>query len=293
VPRLSIIIPHLGNDQSLENTILSVLENRPASCEIIVVHGGSYRDPYELGDELMLLEELGSTPVKLLNSALVAACAPVVCVLTPGVQLRNECWAESAVTAVAGGLPLAAIGVAVNQQTTHYGISTLIAKDSAALQNGQLDQLKKTNPLAPSLICGFYDRKTLLAVDGWATQLRFDNADVELALLFGRLGAACAVVDDIVDCQSVRPSDNQRIKQLAELSVAYGLSSKGATSAMTDLLRGCLTGNISGSVAWASGIIGAVGPKQFQSRFESAEQRFGQLELQRQNSSNQWRRAAA
>ena len=51
VPRLSIIIPH-RNDQLLEETILSVLENRPRDCEIIVAHDGSYCDPYQLVDEV-------------------------------------------------------------------------------------------------------------------------------------------------------------------------------------------------------------------------------------------------
>ena len=71
MPRLSIIIPHRNNDQRLEETILSVLENRPRDCEVIVVHDGSYRDPYDLGDEVVYVqEEPNSSAVELLNAGL-------------------------------------------------------------------------------------------------------------------------------------------------------------------------------------------------------------------------------
>ena len=52
MPRLSIIIPVLGNLELLEDTLVSVLENRPDSCEIIVVLDEVYEDPYELKDEI-------------------------------------------------------------------------------------------------------------------------------------------------------------------------------------------------------------------------------------------------
>jgi hypothetical protein len=51
-PRLSILLP-LGQDrESFENTLISVLENRPSACEILVAHDGSYNDPFDLGDEV-------------------------------------------------------------------------------------------------------------------------------------------------------------------------------------------------------------------------------------------------
>ena len=52
MPRLSIIIPALGNSARLESTLVSVLENRPLDCDIIVVHTGEYNDPYDLAGEI-------------------------------------------------------------------------------------------------------------------------------------------------------------------------------------------------------------------------------------------------
>ena len=54
--RLSIIIPVLGNPTRLDDTLVSVLENRPANCEIIVVHTRPYDDPYELSGEVRFLK---------------------------------------------------------------------------------------------------------------------------------------------------------------------------------------------------------------------------------------------
>jgi GT2 family glycosyltransferase len=56
VPELSIIIPVVGQQQDFENTLISVLENRPHDCEIIVVCDERYDDPYALGDEVTFVE---------------------------------------------------------------------------------------------------------------------------------------------------------------------------------------------------------------------------------------------
>lgn len=56
MPQLSILIPFDGNDKQLESTLVSVLENRPYQCEVIVAHPGNYADPYDLGDEVRFVE---------------------------------------------------------------------------------------------------------------------------------------------------------------------------------------------------------------------------------------------
>ena len=56
VARLSIVIPVLGKLKKLEDTLVSVLENRPAHCEIIVVLNEPYDDPYELAGEVCFIE---------------------------------------------------------------------------------------------------------------------------------------------------------------------------------------------------------------------------------------------
>lgn len=281
MPRLSTIIPHQGSDSALENTILSVLENQPRDCEVIVVHNGSYSDPYQLSDELMLIEEPTDNAVRLLNAGLVAACAPVICVLSGGASVSGNGWADAALGLFEGVSSQVATAAVATQCGNHqnYGISQQAVSDSACLQRGQVDLRKAENPAAPNLICGFYDRRTLLALDGWNEQLCWENADLELAVLMDRLGIHCQLIDVQVSFEQhfARSQSNATVKQMAEIAVAYGLSGSGASAAMTDLLRGCLAGNISGAVAWATGLMSARGAPQLQSRSRQAEAKYAQL----------------
>jgi hypothetical protein len=293
VPRLSTIIPHQGNDSALETTILSVLENQPRDCEVIVVHDGSYSDPYQLSDELLLIEERSSNPVRRLNAALVAACSPVVCVLSSAAVVSQEGWSDTVegILEAAGVASASSWAVETICGNNHsFGICPKALSESGLLQRGQVDSKKNVPPASPNLICGFYDRRTLLALDGWNEQLCWENADVELAMLMDKMGIQCELADFTVEFRSstARMQSNQAVKQMAEVAVAYGLSGTGASTAMTDLLRGCLTGNISGSVAWATAIMSARGAASIQARYERAKAKYECLVEQRQLSTAAW-----
>ena len=56
VPRLSIVLPVLGPPVQMEDALVSVLENRPSDCEILVVHNEPYDDPYDLKNEVCFIE---------------------------------------------------------------------------------------------------------------------------------------------------------------------------------------------------------------------------------------------
>ena len=63
-PRLSIIIPAPGNETTLEETLVSVLENRPENSEIVVVLGFGYHDPWSVGEEVRFIQApIGSNRV--------------------------------------------------------------------------------------------------------------------------------------------------------------------------------------------------------------------------------------
>ena len=68
VPRLSIVIPCLGGAADFDGTLVSVLQNRPADCEVLVLHTEPYDDPYGLRNEVRFMESRGSL-VDLLNVA--------------------------------------------------------------------------------------------------------------------------------------------------------------------------------------------------------------------------------
>ena len=76
MPRLSIVIPVLGDSQQLDDTLVSVLENRPANCEILVVHNEPYHDPYHLSDEVQFVEaQCGASMVACIEARI--GCQPV------------------------------------------------------------------------------------------------------------------------------------------------------------------------------------------------------------------------
>lgn len=301
MPLLSTIIPHLGDDSLLETTILSVLENQsPLDGEIIVVHDGSYSDPYDLGDELLLIEEPSGTPVQLLNAGLFAACAPVVGVLTGGAIVEDTSWLEAAHWLFSQeDSSVATLAVETYCGTKHsFGIAQQAITECRLLQRGQVDLLEVDTPAAPNLIGGLFDRRTMLALGGWNESLSLENAAVEMAFLMRQLDIHSELADVRIRYQQPRTRNQTpaAIKQLADIAVAYGLSGSGTGAAMTELLRGCLTGNISAAVAWATAIMGVRGTPQLQTRFQQAKTRYASLlkerELERMNSSISHRRAA-
>jgi hypothetical protein len=87
VPSLSIIIPVAGSTQGLEETLLSILENRPADCEVIAVLGCEYDNPYGLEDEVRLVDAPGRETLECLVHGIAQAAAPIVHVVAPGVEV--------------------------------------------------------------------------------------------------------------------------------------------------------------------------------------------------------------
>jgi hypothetical protein len=96
VPRLSIVIPLSGTVQHLEDSLVSVLENRPADCEIIVVLNRRYDDPYELHDEVTFVRaRRGSGLVQCINLGIESSRSEVVHLLRCGTEV-NPGWADAA-----------------------------------------------------------------------------------------------------------------------------------------------------------------------------------------------------
>ncbi|MEZ6092241.1 MAG: glycosyltransferase family 2 protein [Pirellulaceae bacterium] len=98
MPRLSIIIPLRSNLELFEATLVSVLENRPDECEVIVAHDGSYDDPFDLAGEVCFAVADDQALVNLVWAATQIATSPVVHVLADGF-LASEDWTRAAVDA--------------------------------------------------------------------------------------------------------------------------------------------------------------------------------------------------
>ena len=97
VPKLSIVIPYSykNSPQELEETLVSVLENRPARCQVFVANGGNYQNPYHLSRDEVNFIDLGRerSLVSCINEAMDRVNTPVVNVLTCGTVVEEH-WAD-------------------------------------------------------------------------------------------------------------------------------------------------------------------------------------------------------
>jgi len=94
--KLSIVIPAIGPQSDIDDTLVSVLENRPANCEVLLVHSPSYVDPYQLEDEVRLVSCEDSDRLALLNQGFSASKGRVVHTLSPGIVAENG-WCDAAI----------------------------------------------------------------------------------------------------------------------------------------------------------------------------------------------------
>ena len=74
-PRLSIVIP-AADASALEDTLVSVLENRPADSEIIAALTVPYADPWNISEEVRFVQAPVGTSL--------AACANLGVALSKG-----------------------------------------------------------------------------------------------------------------------------------------------------------------------------------------------------------------
>jgi hypothetical protein len=97
VVQLAIVIPVLDSLEGLESTLLSVLENRPASAEVIVVFNRAYDDPYDLKSEIQFIEAPRRAGLaEALNLAVAACRAEIIHVLRSGAEV-SQTWIDAVV----------------------------------------------------------------------------------------------------------------------------------------------------------------------------------------------------
>src|SRR5437867_772038 len=85
----------LGNAELMEAGLVSVLENRPSACEVLLVLNGPYGDPYQLHDEVRFIAgPNGATWTESCNLGLEHASGEIVHLLRPGVQVTPD-WTNA------------------------------------------------------------------------------------------------------------------------------------------------------------------------------------------------------
>ncbi|MCU0719940.1 MAG: glycosyltransferase [Pirellula sp.] len=225
--RLSIVVPHHDDDTFLENTLVSLLENRDSNQEIVVVHNGSYFDPYQLGkDEVVMVEAPKHYSIsQQLNLGFSAATAPLIQVLFPGTQVTPN-WADDALELLETE-DVACVGIPCSLQNAKR---TIYGMESAALPRRKVsDQPVDVVPL----LNGSIFRKRILQLVGWLYEdMPREGAELEIQLLLQamELDSLCLAEPTLV----------------AQASSAYGQERGYETGRQSGLIASAY-GNVEGS----------------------------------------------
>ena len=197
--RLAIVIRAVGSIESLEGTLVSVLENRPADCEILVALDKPYSDPYELKDEVRFVQgPKRQGPTACINEALAATRAPIVHLLASGCTV-TEGWTEPAVARF-DDCRIAAVAPwswMPNARTRSLPPGWPIAPADGACWSAKVEptcpatRSRRSLDRAGLRLSTARPRST--AVGGLSTQLGPAQVDVELARALARAGYRAAV----------------------------------------------------------------------------------------------------
>lgn len=207
VPALSIIIPALGRVELLERGLVSVLANRPADCEVLVVLNDDYDDPYDLTDEVRFINApQGAGWAESIAAGLAAASADVVHLLAPGSEVE-EGWTEPAlahfddpqVAAVAPWISTMSAKPAKSIVGVRYRAAGLrrLHKVRRWGRERARKKLAGKSILGPVAEAGFWRRALLDELLPPSAEAVGDElADVDVALCLGQLGYRALIEPD-------------------------------------------------------------------------------------------------
>lgn len=198
--RLSIVIPVLGDPRQLDDTLVSVLENRPANCEILVVHNEPYSDPYELTGEVQFIQARRKAGfAECLNLGLAACQAPVVHVLTCGVAAQAG-WADAAlrhfVDPEIGGVAALVVYCDDNCQVVSAGLD--YRAEGTVLRVGRGETAETIVAVqdefsVPDTLAAFYRASAVWAVGGFPAWAHGDSIAADMAMSLRHAGFRCVV----------------------------------------------------------------------------------------------------
>jgi hypothetical protein len=301
VLRLSIIVLHQDDDAKLENTLLSLLENRNEKHhEIILVHDGSYSDPYRLSeDEVQLIDSSGSDGIiGQINLAISIARSPNVQVLFPGVTVEAN-WSDEAIRQLANP-GIACVGTPCkldHENKTIYGL------DQRALPHRRFVQ-KQNEPAAPMLCGTIFRKKTLQLVGGLNATLPREGAEIELQLLFAAMELESSISPTSRLSGPRRAVEGLDIgyetgRQCGQIACAFGMVEGSGVEVdslakqLSHLAGGLMNPKtVAERLGWVMGIRDRSLAKSIRDRLISAADRLDEAVEQDRISSNNYRRAA-
>ena len=186
IPRLSIVIPMTTGAGDLEDTLVSVLENRPDESEIVVVLAGQYADPWNIRDEVRFVQApANASLVSCVNLGIAASEAAVIHVLTASWRATPG-WTAAPLETLEAGEAGAVVPVVDRAGRT---VST-----GVRCARGGRRQAAADDAMAPCLEVGFWRADVLdMAGHGFTLVCGDDCADTDMAVTLDRMGCPVTV----------------------------------------------------------------------------------------------------
>ena len=189
-PELSVVVPAPGDVAALEETLVSVLENRPPEAEVVVALGCEYADPWNIRDEVRFVQAPpGASLTACVNLGVAAAAGRVVHVLAAGWRATagwtDEPLAHFSRGDVAAVVPLVVADgdgdrvIAAGVRATRGGRKIVTAP--AAGRSAVVDPARMPRPAAPLLEAGFWSADLLAACGGFSAACGDWLADADMA----------------------------------------------------------------------------------------------------------------
>jgi hypothetical protein len=182
----------MGNLQQFEDTLISVLENRPERSDVVVVTNQPYDDPYSLRDEVAIVEAPpGAGLLQCFAEGLAASSGGVVHLIAAGIEATPG-WADAAIEQFRDRDVAAVAPLVVDRARPRKILSAglRLTRAGSLLRSAAgccCDRFKPGDQTfcGPELGFAFYRREALEAIGPVANygSERADSAELALALL--------------------------------------------------------------------------------------------------------------
>lgn len=193
-PRFSIVVPLVGDVNLFEQTLASLLRDRSSGTEVILVHDGTYEDPYSMDGEVTIVDAQSRRLARMLNQAVACASAELIAVVRPGVELPEH-WQSEVVTSFADENVASVVPVIVPQANpseivaaglrTNYDFRRILEGDGDKIADRVFGRLR---PIGPTQWAAFYRRSTLELAGNFDASVDDQYLDLDIALTLSSLG---------------------------------------------------------------------------------------------------------
>lgn len=290
-PRFSIVVPLVGDVNLFEQTLASLLRDLSTQTEVILVHDGTYEDPYSLGSEVTIVDAQSRRLAGMLNQAIASASSELIAVVRPGVELPElwqseigPCFDDEKVASVVPVIvPLAEPSEIVAAGVkTNYDFRRILEGDGDKIADRVLGRLR---PIGPTQWAAFYRRSTLELAGNFDVTIDDQYLDLDIALALKSMGyrshfapqcAATIARPNLITKEADQPHGNSAQRAIVRHGREDSPLGRGLLSFTKEVLATVLRPSL---FFQAMGRIGALGTNVNDQKFARRIERINRMKL--------------